>query len=637
MDKQIQKISRYSVEDIQHYFNTEHLNNLHQVKLYADDKYYNTGESSGLEDYQYDILKETLQKRDPDYIVPIGMRIRDGENRVKLPFWLGSMDKYKPEDFSEIARWTLNNNSSEYIVEDKLDGVSCLMIIKNGKIKLYTRGDGIIGADISYMAQYFKTIPKNIKDDIAVRGELIMKKDTFESEYSQEYANPRNMVAGRLGAKTVRKGLRDIDFIAYEMVGYGEMPPQTEQLEYLSYLGFTVVKHEIINAITVERLMEMFVSFKYVSPYEIDGIIVQPNMSYERNTAGNPEYAFAFKMRLGSNLVDTEVEEVEWNVSKWGVLKPRVRVTPISLGGVTITYATGFNGKYIKDNNIAPGSVIKITRSGDVIPYIVEVVQEASEPSMPDIPYKWSESRVDIYTEDYGEMMCVKLISSFFSILGIKHVSESTVKKMYNHGIDTLFKIISASKEDLTEIESFGDKTVERVYNNIHNGLQNVSLPVVLGASGVFGYGMGTKKITVLMDAIPNLLTLYKEISTEELLERVINIEGFSDKTAQKVLDNVSWADKFIEGLSHYATFNTIERESDSLKEMKFVISGFRDKQIEESIIRRGGKITTTVSRQTYGLIVISKSIKPSGKMKKALELQVPVYTREEFVDMYLN
>lgn len=637
MYKQIQKISKYSVDDIEHYFNTEDLNKLHQMKLYADDKYYNTGESSGLEDYQYDILRETLQKRDGDYVVPIGMKIREGENRVKLPFWLGSMDKYKPEDVREIARWIMNNNYSEYIVEDKLDGVSCLMVIKNGKIKLYTRGDGIIGADISYLSQYFKTIPKNIQEDVAVRGELIMKKATFESKYSQEYANPRNMVAGRLGAKTIRKGLKDIDFIAYELVGYGEMPPPTEQLEYLSYLGFRVVKHEIINAITVERLMEMFVSFRDVSPYEIDGIIIQPNMSYERNIVGNPEYAFAFKMRLVSNLVDTEVVDVEWNISKWGVLKPRVRVIPVSLGGVTITYATGFNGKYIKDNNIGPGSVIKITRSGDVIPYIVDVVREASEPSMPDIPYKWNETKVDIYTEDYGEMMCVKLISSFFSRLGIKHVSEATVKKMYNHGIDTLLGIISATKEDLSEIESFGDKTVERVYTNIHNGLQNVSLPLVLGASGVFGYGMGTKKIMVLMDAIPNLLTLYKEISSEELFERVLNVEGFSDKTAQKVVENVSWADKFVEGLSYYATFKNMERESDSLSGMKFVMSGFRDKKMGEAILSRGGKNTTTVSSQTSGLIVLSKSGKMSEKMKKAVELEVPVYTREEFVDMYLK
>jgi NAD-dependent DNA ligase len=637
MNNIINNISKYSDIELQNYFNTELLETLHEIKLYADDKYYNTSDSSGFTDEQYDMLKETLLKRDPTYVVPIGAKIRKGENRVDLPFWLGSMNKYKPEDARELAQWIVKNRNTNYIIEDKLDGISCLIIFKNGKIKLYTRGDGNKGADISYLVQYFNTIPKNLTENIAVRGEMIMKKEIFNTKFRNKYANPRNMVAGRLGGKTIREGLTDIDFIAYEIVDNTLMPNPFEQLKYLKKIGFNVVRYELINNITIETLIEILVRFKNTSAYEIDGIIVQSNKSYQRNISGNPEYAFAFKMRLGTNLLETNVLEVEWNISKWGQLKPRVKIEPVSLGGVTINYTTGFNAKYIYDNNIGKGAVIKITRSGDVIPYIVEVIKQATEPDMPsDIFYKWNNTGVDIYTEEYGDVMCIKLISSFFKSLGIKHVNEATVKKMYDNGFNSLLKIIAATKVELKNIDSFGDRLAERTYTNIHEGLQNISISVVLGASGVFGFGLGKKKIDTLMISIPNILTLYKNITSEELLERIMMVEGFSDKSAQKIVDNIIWADKLIESLKNFATFKNTNQLSNNLNGMKFVFSGFRDKKLEENVVERGGKITTTVSRNTTGLIVLDKK-ENTEKIKKAKDLGIEIYTKEEFKSKYID
>lgn len=637
MESRINKISKYSDEELQSYFDKEDLRILHEIKIYTDDIYYNTGESSGLDDWQYDILKETLNRRDPGYVVPVGARIREHENRVTLPFWLGSMDKFKPEDAREIAQWIVSNQAPEYIIEDKLDGVSCLMIVKNGKIKLYTRGDGIIGADISYLAQYFDTIPKKLDADINVRGELIMNENVFKKKYAGEYANPRNMVAGRIGAKTVRAGLRDIEFIAYEVVGDGVMESPSAQLDYLDNLGFTTVRREIVKNFTVDSLMETLVRFKETSTFEIDGIIVQPNIPYERNVAGNPDYAFAFKMRLTGNLVEAKVVGVDWNISKWGQLKPRVEINPVQLGGVTITWATGFNAKFIMEESIGPGAIIEVTRSGDVIPYIVKVIKKADEPEMPEIPYKWNETGVDIYTEDFGNEMCIKLIASFFAKLGIKHVGEKNVGKMYDSGYDTLLKIISASKEDLTKVPSFGDRMAERTYDNIHNGLKNLSLPTVLGASGVFGFGLGRKKITTLMDDFPDILDVYNDMSKQQLLERVLQIEGFSDKSAQKIVDNVEWADKFITAMKFFATFKEKIIVGNKLKGMKVVFTGFRDKKLEEEVVARGGKVTTTVSRNTTILVVINKDGKPSGKMKKAIEFGVEVLDKEEFIRQYIK
>lgn len=630
MESQLKIISKYSDVDLKKYFVKEDINVLHKLKLYLDDKYYNTGEEVYLTDYQYDLLKEIIQKRDPLYIPPIGAKIRMNDNRVELPFWLGSMDKLKPEDIIELKRWLVKNESKEYIIESKLDGISCLLISKKGKIKLYTRGDGITGSDISYLAQYFKNIPKKLNEDIAIRGELIISKDIFNKKYSSEFKNPRNMVAGRIGAKTVRSGLQDIEFIAYEIIDNGTLIKPEEQLSKLSDMGFQVVNYSIIDSLTIENLIEIFMNFKDNSIFEIDGIIVQPNTQYKRNKSGNPSYAFAFKVRLDTNLINAEVEEVEWNISRWGLLKPKIRIKPVFLNGVTITYTSGFNARYIEDNEIGPKSIIKLTRSGDVIPFIVEVIKK-TKAQMPDIPYKWNQTHVDIYTEENENIVCIKIITNIFASLNIKHVSELTVSKLYNHGLDTLLKIIYASKEDFEDIEGFGKRLAERTYNNIHKGLQNISLSTLLGGSGIFGRGIGVKKIQVLLEEIPDILELYSTISKKKLFKRINEVKGFSDKTTNNIIDNLPWAIKFVEKMKPFISIKIARNLSNDLKGMIFVFSGFRDKKLEEEIINRGGKVSTSVSSNTT-CVIANDLDKITGKIQKALDLNIDLYEKENFL-----
>ena len=636
MDKKIATITKYPDKKLQEYLNKEKLDVLHQMKLYADDLYYNLGEDTGFTDEQYDMLKETLAKRDANYVIPIGSTLREGENRVELPFWLGSMDKFKPEDAEDVAKWLVKNKTSEYIIEDKLDGVSCLVIIKNRKIKLYTRGDGIVGADISYLAKYINSIPKNVKNDINVRGELIIPIEVFNNKYADKYKNPRNMVAGCTGAKKLKDGLQDIVFVAYEIVGKGMMSQPTEQIATLDYAGFTTVRYKLVDNITIPLLMETLIEFKDSTPYEIDGIIVQPDEPYVRNTTGNPEYAFAFKMRLKDNLVETEVVAVLWNISKWGQLKPRVEIKPVELSGVTITYTTGFNAKYIVDNVIGPGAKIKITRSGDVIPYIVEVIKQSDSPEMPGIPYKWNKTGVDIIAEEYGETMCVKLIANFFNKLGIKQLGEKTIQKMYENGLDTILKIIGASQARISEVDGFGERGAERAYENIHEGLQNLSLPVVLGASGIFGFGLGRKRVTNLFNEIPNLLTEYKKISKKQLYARIMEVEGFSDKTTKSIVDNLKWADKFVTVLKKYGKFQQKKKINNSLQGMVFVFTGKRDPQLVSDIEARGGKITGSVSKNT-SVLVIADGGERKGKAETAEKLGVPIMERTKFIKKYIG
>ena len=611
------------------------LKTLHSLKLTNDDLYYNTSKTP-IPDWKYDILKETLEKRDPDYVAPIGTRIRKNENRTNLPFWLGSMNKFRPVEEEEpyILRWFENNKSREYIIESKLDGLSCLLVSKNGKVKLYTRGDGKVGADISYLSKYIDGIPSNL-EDINVRGELIMPIKVFEEKYSKVCANARNMVSGRVGGKILREGITDIQFVAYEIVGKNRMKSPLEQLNDLKSLGFYTVKYTILSDIDIDTLKEKLISYNIESVYKIDGIIIQPNLPYIRNTSGNPDYAFAFKMRLEGNVVKSKVVGIEWNISRWGFLKPTVQIEPVKLLGSTVSWATGYNGRFIVRNNLGVGSVVSVTLSGDVTPCIIEVI-ESTSPSLPLVPWKWNGSSVEMVSTEVSKISDIKTYANFFSELGVKYLGEKNVEKLYDAGYNTIIKIISATQEEITKVPGFGAKGAERAYTNIQNGLKNIQPSLVLGASGVFGLGFGVKKITSLLTDFPDIFDRYRQMSEEELHNRILQVEGFSDKSVDKIIENIEQAEKFLNKFSKYVKFQEKKFVNKSLKDSSIVFSGFRDKTLEEQIVLRGGKVSTSVSSKTK-ILVVSSFDNISSKVISAREKGVEVIDKEQFVAKYIN
>ena len=642
MEKLLVKISKLTLENLSKYLKNEKVDKLHELKEILDDKYYNSSETL-FSDEQYDMLKEILMKKDKNFIDTVGSRIREDDNRVKLPYWLGSIDKIKPEETNKLINWMKKNPTEKFTIESKLDGVSCLYIYTNGVANIFTRGDGLVGADISHLLPYLKNIPKNLKTDIAVRGELIIKEKIFEKKYSEKFANSRNMVSGLVNSKTLKSGVEDLNFVAYEIIDdYNALKP-SEQLEKLRNIGFEVAQNQIVDSIDVEKLTELLLLFKQTSEYEIDGIIVQSDMNYIRNVDKNPKYAFAFKMQLGSNLIEAEVEEVQWNISKHKLVKPRIRIKPVVLNGVTITYTSGFNARYIVDNSIGKGTIIKLTRSGDVIPFIVEVIKSSSKPEMPDFDYTWNENNIDIIVaNDENNVSDIKTISSFFESMGIKHVSDKTVEKLYNAGFTSIVKICEASPSDFEKIEGIQKKLAEKIYDNVHNGLKNTTKDVLLGSSSIFGEGLGKRKLKALLNGIPDLFEIYDKISETELVNKITNIEGFSDKTALKVIKNIEKADEFLKSIDKFVTYKdktalpTEPKSSGkSLNNMSFMFSGFRDKNIEAEIVDRGGEIAGSVNKNLSALVVIDKT-KSTGKIDKAKKLGIPILEKEEFLREYL-
>jgi DNA ligase (NAD+) len=642
MNKQIKTLNKLN-SDITSLFQKKELTELHDLKNYCDDIYYNSSNDEKkneiLKDNIYDILLDIIQQKEKTtYIAPIGSKITS-DKEIKLPYFLGSMNKMKNEN--DVNKWLTKYKDDVYIVEDKLDGVSCLLIINNEEIKLYTRGDGEFGSNISHLSPYIKHIPKS-NCSLTVRGELIMRKDVFDKKYSKTFANARNMVSGIINSKTIKEEANDIEFVAYEIINNDNLITALEQFNLLKNNKFLVVNHLILSDIDVEILAEKLLEFKKNSDYEIDGIIIHTNRKYERNTKGNPDYAFAFKVRMDDNIAETVVEEVEWNHTKWNVLKPRIKVKPVNLCGVSINYATGFNAKYILENNLGKGSIVLITRSNDVIPFIVEV-KKSTTADFPDEEYRWNETKVDIIAEsDDNSISKIKQISSFFSDLKIKHVSVSTIERMFEKGYDTLPKILSASIDDFEKLDRFGEKMAERTYNNIHTGLQNVSVPLLLGASSCFGFGMGKRKVKKLFEDIPDLLELYNTKSSKELEAMILNVDGFSDVSVNKIIENIPNAKTFIESISPYITLSKKDEDihddiktDNNLEGQKIVMSGFRDTDLSNNIEKRKGSIMTSVSKNTT-ILIVKDSKKETSKITTAKDLGISIFSKEDFIAKYM-
>ena len=456
------------------YLETLNENQLSEIIKVTNDYYYNT-KTPLLTDNEYDIVKEYTERKFPKNIVIKEIGAPVGKNKVKLPYEMASMDKIKP-DTNEVYKW-LKTYSGPYVISCKLDGVSGLYSTEGDQPKLYTRGDGKIGQDISHLLSVFD-LPK--EKDIVVRGEFIIPKEVFNTKYKSEFSNPRNLVSGIINSKSIDQKTKDLHFVTYEVIKPSLNP--SEQMDKLKDLKHEVVKNKTIPEISNDILSDILVDWRKNYDYEIDGIIVSDDKIHPRKS-GNPEHAFAFKMVLSEQMVEAKVIDVIWTPSKNGYLKPRVRIEPVNLSGVNIEYATGFNGKFIEDNKIGIGAIIQIIRSGDVIPHIKSVTMPAETPKMPLVPYKWTDTKVDIVLENVSEDITVreKNITAFFVGLEVDGLSSGNVKRLMNSGFDTVPKILHMSKSDYEKVEGFKEKMIEKIYNGIKEKVNLASFQLFNG------------------------------------------------------------------------------------------------------------------------------------------------------------
>ena len=566
----------------------------------TNNDYYNKGEPI-LSDTQYDILMEYIKEKYPKEI-EIGSSITT-RKKATLPFFMGSMNKIKSND-KVIHNWT-NKYKGPYLISTKLDGISGLYDSSNGERKLYTRGNGKEGQDISHLLPYLK-IP-TIKN-ITVRGEFIIKK-----EYKIEKA--RNVVSGIISLKEIQPHKLDmIDFIVYELI-YPEKIPG-EQFKFISEHFPSTVLYKEIKEINSNILSSILLEWRNLCSYEIDGIIITDNHIYPRKN-DNPSHSFAFKMLLMDNMVETVVLDVLWNISKDGYIKPRVKLQPIIIDGVKIEYATGFNAKFIIDNAIGLGAVVQIIRSGDVIPHILNVTEGSNEPILPSIEYKWSKNCTDIIIKEKDESVKKEEVLYFFRGINIDGLGPKTVEKIYNSGANTISKILKTTIEELKNIDGIQKKTAEKIYNGINVSLEKISLSKLLSLSNLFGRGFGEKKIELIIE---NEKNWYKNPT----IEKISSLKGMTSQSAKQFIDNLPLIQKFLKEIN--MEYKISENIYNSLeKKGKILFSGFRSKELEEELKKRGYEIVISLRKDIDYLIIPEEQIKETTKVKKAKELGVRI------------
>ena len=614
---------------------------LNKMILESKDAYYNSN-TSLLSDNLYDILAEYIQEKYPknEVVHAIGATIT--RNKVKLPYEMWSMDKIKP-DTNALTTWKAKYGGP-YVVSCKLDGVSGLYDCSKKQPKLYTRGDGKVGQDISHLIPFLK-LPK--AKGIVVRGEFIIPKKVFEEKYKGSFANPRNMVSGLINKQTYDENVNDLHFVVYELV-VPLMKP-SEQLEKIQESGFEVVKYEVMSesTLTNDNLSSLLVEWRTKYEYEIDGIIVADNNVYERTT-GNPDHAFAFKMVLSDQVAEAKVVDVLWQASKDGYLKPRIRIEPIQLGGVKIEYATGFNGKFIEDNKIGIGAVVQIIRSGDVIPHIKEVTMPAETAKMPEQAYVWSDKHVDVLLADIESDpdVALKNITAFFVSLGIEGLAKGNIKRLIDAGYNSIPKIIKATQSDF---EKAGFKSLAQKFEkNIHDKLQEASLIDIMNASNKLGRGISGKTIEQIMEHEPTILV--SNDSPEQKYEKLVKIKGIGEVNARTFIKNIPVFMNFLHecGLDDKMNLQVKSKKStqgqqgqethdtsNPLYKKKVVMTKIRDKDIIEYLKEVGGILQDNISSDTFILLVKSKD-DTSSKVVKAKEKGITIMTAEEFKTIFI-
>ena len=589
----------------------------------ASQKYY-LGEPV-LTDDMFDILQDYVYKLDPS-LKEVGAAPTQG--KVKLPFWMGSLDKIR-DDPKALEKWKKKYNG-RIIISDKLDGNSALYVGK----KLYSRGDGYQGQDISHLLPFIQGIPTH--STVAVRGELIISKADWAAKGIG--ANARNAVAGVMHSKVPVKELAElIQFVAYEQLD----PPiaGTNGLEHLKELGFNTVHysgHES-SILSMDYLSKILLERRKDSPYDIDGIVIAEDKLHPYIAGENPQYAFAFKSLLTHEEAEVVITELEWNASKDGYLKPLLHFDPVVLSGAKIQKATGFNAKFIEDNVIGPGSKIVIIRSGDVIPHVVRIISPSAngKPSFPRSAWVWNATHVDILLKEVEKDsgVIIKRLTYFASTLDIKGVGPGVIEKMYNNGIDTIKKLLNVSVEDLIKMDGFKEKSAAKVIDEIKSSIANATCLTYMDASNLFGRSIGTKKLKIILSKYPNITTGY--IPT---LQELKDIDGIASITAEQFLEGLPEFFKFMKDAGLPCKSDNV-KESNSVKkslvDINVVFTGLRVKDLEDEIERQGGKVSAAVTKKTT--VVVAKDIKDdSSKIKTAHELGIPVVDLETFRKNYL-
>jgi len=644
----------------------------------ANYKYYVLAQPD-MSDYEFDKKLEELQKLEqafPEFYDPNSPTQRVGGEpttefkTVKHKYPMLSLEKsYNIDDLKEwIKRISkLVDEKFTFCVELKYDGVSLSnQYIDKKLVQSLTRGDGEYGDDVTVNARTIRTLPLVLRGDdvpheVFARGEVLISRENFKrinEEQAQTgqstYMNARNLAAGTLkllDPKIVAK--RNLDFVAYFMIGE-DLPVdnQYDALKKLEQWGF-FVPHDYIKAKNLDEIMDFILDWgvkRFDFPYDTDGIVVKVNefdvqekLGY---TAKSPRWAMAYKFPAERKL--TKLLSVDFQVGRTGKVTPVANLEPVLLAGTTVKRATLHNEDNMKKLDLHEGDYVYVEKAGEIIPQVVGVDKSKRQPGAKPIKFIDHCPVCNTPLVRVGaDYFCVNTttcepqikaqIEHFVSrkAMDIDNLGPETIDLLFKNGlIHNVADLYRLKIEDLKDLERLGEKSAKNIIQSIEKSKKQ-PFEKVLYALGIRHVGESAAKLIAKhFKNIDNLM--------HASVEEITAIKGIGEKIAESIKNYFSNPDnlKLIEDLRNAGLQFQVNEEAehivDKLHGKKFVVSGtfqnFSRDQIKESIEQNGGKVVSSVSKNTDYLLAGEKP--GPSKISKAQSLGIPVISEEDYLKM---
>ena len=649
------------------------------IKIINEADYnYHTLDKPTITDQEYDsLLRELFNleaehpelRRSDSPTQRAGGKILEGFNKVthKIPMLSLSNVFNESEIINFDSRIKKEGIDPKYVCELKIDGLSVSLQYENGKlVKAATRGDGVTGEDITENVKTIKTVPLTINEpiDIEVRGEIYMSKKVLEeiNEKRKENGlellqNARNAAAGsirQLDSKVAAS--RKLECWIYHLPNpedYG-ISTHMEALDYMKHLGFRVnPNNKLVNNIDeLLQYIEEKGSLRDDLPYDIDGVVIKlnslPDQKIMGYTAKYPKWATAYK--FPAKQVLTKLVDIIFTVGRTGQITPNAVLEPVIIQGSTIRRATLHNEDYVVSKDLRIGDTVSIRKAAEVIPEVVEAIKErrtGNEKPFEMIkfcpichsPLMKKDGQVDYYCFNQGcDRRHIEGLIHFASrkAMNIDGLGDQIVEDFYNLGFIkrfTDFYKLYEHKKDLTELEGYGDKSINNLLNAIEESKNN-SLERLIFALGIPNVGEKTAKILAMRyETLDNLIN-----ADIEELTSIPDIGGIIAKSIKDYFA-LSFNMEQVNGLKDLGvnTIYTGEKVvvNENFSGKTFVITGtlvkYTRTEIEDKITLLGGKTSGSVSKKTSAVIVGEN---PGSKYDKARELNIPIWSEEDFENL---
>ena len=642
-------------------------------------KYYDEDKPE-ISDFEYDMLMvelRNLEKEFPEFkskdslTEKVGGHVKEGFQKVTHEVPLQSLqDVFSIEEVNEYIEKTnekANENNIEnkkYVVETKIDGLSAALEYKEGKfVRGATRGNGLVGEDVTENLKTIKTIPMelNEKINITVRGEVFISKKDFEKmnkkreeEGEELFANARNAAAGslrQLDSKITKTRPLDIYIFNVQKIEGKEFNSHFEELEYLEKLGFNVnpVRIPCKDEKEIEDAIKKIGKEREKLTFDIDGAVVKVDDLKFREilgqTAKTPRWAIAYKYPPEKK--ETKLKDIICQVGRTGVITPMAILEPVKVAGSTISKTTLHNEDFIKEKDLKIGDIVVIQKAGDVIPEIVEVKKnkrtgEEQDFQMPKVcPVCGAEA---VREEGEAALRCTgiecpaKLFRNLVHFasreaMNIDGLGEQIIKQLLDKGlISNMADIYSLTLEDVASLKKNGKKFAENLINAINNSKQN-DLYRLITAFGIRHVGTKASKVLAkrykTMDKLMNVTS--EELSMVEDIGPVMadSIREFflQDQTIDLI--------KRLKQAGVNMEYQEKEGEDDRFSGKTFVLTGTLEKytrgEATNIIEKFGGKTSSSVSKKTDYVLAGEEA---GSKLTKAQNLGVKIISEKEFEEM---